>query len=529
MSESIPAAHAAQEIELLLPPETAFDELARYEAILAGAGLQPGQADFVHLRRRSIDARGRQPLVRLRADVYRTAPPASLFGPWFVYPNVKQAQRTVLIVGAGPAGLFAALRCIELGLKPIVLERGKDVRARRRDLAAINKEHVVNPDSNYCFGEGGAGTYSDGKLYTRATKRGDVGRVLRRLVQHGATPDILVDAHPHIGTNKLPAVVQALRETITDAGGEVRFGMRVEDFIIDKNRLRGVVAASGEALEADAVVLATGHSARDIYELLARRGVRIEAKPFALGVRVEHPQSLIDQAQYHCPERGLLPAASYTLVHQTQVKNEQRGVFSFCMCPGGFIVPAATAPGEVVVNGMSPSRRDSRFANSGIVAAVELSDMNLRAHGPLAGLRLQEELEQRACALAGGTQLAPAQRLGDFLQKKLSPMLLETSYQPGLLSIEMDAVLGPVLSERLRQGFQNFGRKIPGYATNAAQIVGVESRTSAPVRIPRDGASLEHPELRGLFPCGEGAGYAGGIVSAAMDGERVAEAIAASY
>jgi uncharacterized FAD-dependent dehydrogenase len=524
MSESVVV---PQELELLLPPEIAFDELARYQAILAQAGLQPGQADYVHLRRRSIDARGRQPLVRLRADVYRTAPPASLFGPWFVYPNVKKSLKTVVIVGAGPAGLFAALRCIEFGLKPIVLERGKDVRARRRDLASINKDHLVHPDSNYCFGEGGAGTYSDGKLYTRATKRGDVGRVLRRLVQHGATTDILVDAHPHIGTNKLPAVVQALREAITEAGGEVRFETRVEDFIIAQNRLRGVITATGEALEADAVVLATGHSARDIYELLHRRGVLIEAKPFALGVRVEHQQSLIDQAQYRRPNRGLLPAASYALVHQTHVRNEQRGVFSFCMCPGGFIVPAATAPGEVVVNGMSPSRRDSRFANSGIVAAVELTDMNLREHGPLAGLRLQQEIEQQACALAGGTQLAPAQRLGDFLQKKLSPSLLETSYQPGLLPVEMDAVLGPVLAERLRQGFENFGRKISGYATNAAQIVGVESRTSAPVRVPRD-ASLQHPELRGLFPCGEGAGYAGGIVSAAMDGERVAEAIAAS-
>jgi uncharacterized FAD-dependent dehydrogenase len=309
-----------QELELLLPPEVAFDELARYEAILQHAGLRPGQAEFVHLRRRSIDARGRQPLVRLRADIYTETPPADLFGPWFSYPNVGAARRRVLIVGAGPAGLFAALRCIELGLKPIVLERGKDVRARRRDLAAINKEHTVNPDSNYCFGEGGAGTYSDGKLYTRATKRGDVGRVLRRLVQHGATPDILVDAHPHIGTNKLPAVVQALREAIIEAGGEVRFDCRVTDLILENKQLRGVVTAGGEALEAEATILATGHSARDIYELLHRCGVLIEAKPFALGVRVEHQQALIDQAQYRRADRGLLPAASYALVHQTEVK-----------------------------------------------------------------------------------------------------------------------------------------------------------------------------------------------------------------
>ena len=516
-----------QELELLLAPEVAFNELAQYEAILQYAGLQPGEADFVHLRRRSIDARGRQALVRVRADVYRTSPPADLFGPWFVYPNVKTARHSIIIIGAGPAGLFAALRCIELGLKPIVLERGRDVRARRRDLAAINKEQLVNPDSNYCFGEGGAGTYSDGKLYTRATKRGDVGRVLRRLVQHGATPDILVDAHPHIGTNKLPAVVQALRETIIEAGGEVRFDTRVTDFILENNRMRGVLAATGESVEADATILATGHSARDMYELLHRRGVLIEAKPFALGVRVEHPQALIDQAQYRRAERGLLPAASYSLVHQTEVGGEQRGVFSFCMCPGGFIVPAATAPGEVVVNGMSPSRRDSRFANSGIVAAVELADLDVRQFGPLAGLHFQQVIEQRACQAAGGTQRAPAQLLGDFLKNKPSTDLLETSYQPGLVPVRMDDVLGPVLAERLRQGFRDFGRKIPGYATNAAQIVGVESRTSAPVRIPRNKDTLQHPVVAGLFPCGEGAGYAGGIVSAAMDGERCAEAVAA--
>lgn len=517
-----------QEFELLLLPEVAFNELACYEAILQHAGMQPGEADYVHVRRRSIDARGREPLVRLRAEVYRTAPPADLFGPWFVYPNVKKGAPRVLIVGAGPAGLFAALRCLELGLKPIVLERGRDVRARRRDLAAINQDQVVHPDSNYCFGEGGAGTYSDGKLYTRATKRGDVGRVLRRLVQHGATPDILADAHPHIGTNKLPAVVQALREAILAAGGEVRFETRVTDLLLDGGRhLRGVVTATGEALEAPATILATGHSARDIYELLHRRGVLIEAKPFALGVRVEHPQALIDQAQYRRADRGLLPAASYSLVHQTEVRGQQRGVFSFCMCPGGFIVPAATAPGEVVVNGMSPSRRDSRFANAGIVAAVELADLDLAQYGPLAGLHFQQAIEQRACQAAGGTQRAPAQLLGDFLRNKPSASLLDTSYQPGLTAVRLDEVLGPALAERLRQGFRAFGRKIPGYATNAAQLVGVESRTSAPVRIPRDKDTLQHPVVAGLLPCGEGAGYAGGIVSAAMDGERCAEAVAA--
>ncbi|HEX8327468.1 MAG TPA: FAD-dependent oxidoreductase [Hymenobacter sp.] len=516
-----------KEIEILISPEEAFDEFSRYEAILRESGYRPGEVDYVHLRRRSIDARGRQAMVRLRADVYPQAPPKDLFGPWFVYPNVKPTSRRVAIIGAGPAGLFAALRCLELGLKPIVLERGRDVRARRRDLASINKDQIVNPDSNYCFGEGGAGTYSDGKLYTRATKRGDVGRVLRRLVQHGATPDILVDAHPHIGTNKLPAVVQALREAIVEAGGEVHFETRVTDFILEHNRLRGVVTAAGQTIEADATILATGHSARDIYALLHRRGVLIEAKPFALGVRVEHPQALIDQAQYRRPDRGLLPAASYALVHQTEVRGEQRGVFSFCMCPGGFIVPAATSPGEVVVNGMSPSRRDSRFANSGIVVAVELADLDVAQYGPLAGLHFQQEIEQRACQAAGGTQQAPAQLLGDFLKNRASANLLETSYQPGLVPVRMDEVLGTTLAARLRQGFENFGRKIPGYATNAAQIVGVESRTSAPVRIPRDKDTLQHPVVAGLFPCGEGAGYAGGIVSAAMDGERCAEAVLA--
>jgi uncharacterized FAD-dependent dehydrogenase len=416
---------------------------------------------------------------------------------------------------------------IEHGIKPIVLERGNDVQARRRDIAAINKDHVVNPESNYCFGEGGAGTYSDGKLYTRSKKRGDVTRILEILVAHGAKDEILFDAHPHIGTNKLPKLVAELRETIRNAGGEVHFNAKVIDLILDRDTIKGVVTAGGDSIKGEAVILATGHSARDIFELLNTKNILIEAKPFALGVRVEHPQVLIDQIQYHCEQdRGeFLPASSYALVHQAEVQNVQRGVFSFCMCPGGFIVPSATAPGEVVVNGMSPSRRDSKFANSGIVVAVDQPDFKeFAAHGPLAAMHFQQTIEQKACNLAGGTQAAPAQRLMDFLNKKVSPTLLETSYQPGLTSVDMRDVLPSFLSEALRQGFKGFGEKMKGYLTNEAQIVGVESRTSSPVRIPRDKETLEHPQIKLLFPCGEGAGYAGGIVSAAMDGERCAEA-----
>jgi uncharacterized FAD-dependent dehydrogenase len=423
-----------------------------------------------------------------------------------------------VIVGSGPAGLFAALRLIELGIKPIVLERGKDVRTRRRDLAAINKDHIVNPDSNYCFGEGGAGTYSDGKLYTRSKKRGDVQRILEILVAHGAHDDILFDAHPHIGTNKLPVLVTALRETVIRAGGEVRFDTKVTDLMIDSDVCKGVITQEGEKIFGEGVILATGHSARDIFELLVRKNILVEAKPFALGVRVEHDQNLIDRIQYHCEaDRGeFLPASSYALVHQAMSNGQQRGVFSFCMCPGGFIVPAATAPGEVVVNGMSPSRRDSKYANSGIVVAVEAEDFApYKKFGPLAGLHFQSEIEKKACVVAGGTQLAPAQRLVDFVEGRVSSSLPETSYQPGLTSVDMKEILPDFIASALKQGFRSFG----------TQIVGVESRTSSPVKIPRDKETLQHPQIKNLFPCGEGAGYAGGIVSAAMDGERCAEAI----
>ncbi|QNF35174.1 FAD-dependent oxidoreductase [Adhaeribacter swui] len=515
-----------KELELVLPPEVAYDEALLHQAILKKAGVLLEDVSFIHKIKRSVDARGRNVLLRVRADVYFQDPPADILSPTYTYPQVAKAP-SVIIVGAGPAGLFAALRCIELGLKPIIIERGKDVRSRRRDLAAINKEHTVNPDSNYCFGEGGAGTYSDGKLYTRSKKRGDVNRVLQILVQHGATPDILFDAHPHIGTNKLPVIIANMREAVSQAGGEILFNTRVTDFILEHQTIKGVITQDGKAIEGESVILATGHSARDIYELLAAKNIYIEAKPFAMGVRVEHQQSLIDSIQYHCDNRGsYLPASSYALVHQVTYQQKQRGIFSFCMCPGGFIVPSATAPGEVVVNGMSPSRRDSKYANSGIVVAIETEDMDLETHGALAGLRLQQELEQKACLVAGGTQKAPAQLLKDFTQFKTSNQLLETSYQPGLTSVDLNEVLPAGIAYRLREGFKHFGSKLKGYLSNEAQIIGVESRTSSPVRIPRDRETLEHVQITNLYPCGEGAGYAGGIVSAAMDGERCAEKIA---
>jgi uncharacterized protein len=520
-----------QKVEVNLTPEEAFDEALVKPALFQKLHLTDDGGVFLQPLRRSIDARGKEVIVNFLVEVIPKKEAGSVIAYKKSYPNVSNAPAAI-IVGSGPAGMFAAIRLIELGVKPILLERGKDVQARRRDIAAINKANVVNPESNYCFGEGGAGTYSDGKLYTRSKKRGDIRRILEILVAHGAKEEILYDAHPHIGTNKLPLLVAELRETIKKAGGEIHFNTKVIDFILKGNEMQGVVTEGGTKWEAASVLLATGHSARDIFELLHQRGISIEAKPFALGVRVEHAQSLIDQVQYHCKiDRGpYLPASSYSLVHQAKVNGKERGVFSFCMCPGGFIVPAATAPGEVVVNGMSPSRRDSKFANSGIVMSIEESDyQKFSKFGPLAGLHFQSEIEKRACSLAGETQVAPAQRLIDFVEGKHSSSLLPTSYQPGLESIPMDEVLPSFIAEGLRQGFRNFGSKMRGYLTNEAQIVGVESRTSSPVRIPRDKGTLEHVSVKNFFPCGEGAGYAGGIVSAAMDGERCAEAMVKLY
>ncbi|MCG8475536.1 MAG: FAD-binding protein [Cytophagales bacterium] len=518
-------------LKYTLPPEVAFDKEKLSSFLKKKVQAQEKDQFSFRLKNRSIDARGKKVKVNVMADVYLNEEPEALLSYKKDYSNVSQAK-DVVIVGMGPAGLFAALRLIELGMRPVLLERGKDVQMRRRDLAAINKEQTVNPDSNYCFGEGGAGTYSDGKLYTRSKKRGDFKRILEIFVAHGATPEILIDAHPHIGTNKLPKIIAEMRQSVLDAGGEVHFDTRVTDFILQNGEMKGVKTQHGDSIMGEAVLLATGHSARDIFELMVAHQIKLEAKPFALGVRVEHAQNLIDQIQYKCsPDRGeYLPAAAYSLVSQVNYKAQPKGVFSFCMCPGGFIVPAATAPNEIVVNGMSPSRRDSKYANSGIVVSIDEEDWKPYAHlGPLAGLEFQKQVEQAAFRAGGGGQIAPAQRLQDFVDGKVSTDLLETSYQPGMNSVDMREVLPKQVAHRLKFGFKSFGKKMKGYLTNDAQILGVESRTSSPVRVPRDKETLEHVEVKRLFPCGEGTGYAGGIASAAIDGERCAERIAAIY
>ncbi len=518
-----------QHITVSLPPEVALDDDLFKDYALKYLSISATENVTVRKIKQSIDARGRQIVVNVSASVYDSDSAEPVVPYQSNYQDVSQ-RPTVIIVGCGPAGMFAALRLIELGFRPVILERGKDVRARRRDLAAINKAHIVNGESNYCFGEGGAGTYSDGKLYTRSTKRGDVRRILEILVAFGATEQILYDSHPHIGTNKLPTLVAAIREAIINAGGEVYFNTKVTDFILADNEIKGVVTESGQEFIGLGTILATGHSARDIFELCQQKDIFIEAKPFALGVRIEHQQSVIDQIQYKTAHRGLLPASSYSLVGQTNFGGVKRGVFSFCMCPGGFIVPSATAAGELVVNGMSPSRRDSRFANSGMVVAIEPSDLEpFKDFGALAGLELQKQIEQRACAIVGGSQTAPAQRVLDFVNNKTSSSLLDTSYQPGLQSLDLREYLPAHIAEPLRDGLQQFGQKMKGYLSNDAQLIGVESRTSSPVRIPRHKATGEHIHTQRLYPCAEGAGYAGGIMSAALDGTFVAEQLVLKY
>lgn len=511
----------AKETEIVIPPALLYDENAIKKVVSQQLHIPVADISSVQLLKRSIDARSKHTVYRIKAKAYTQEEEVK---PLFISPVYKKVKEKnpVYIIGAGPAGLFAALRLIELGRKPIVIERGKDVKQRRRDLAAINKEQVVNPESNYCFGEGGAGTYSDGKLYTRSTKRGDVDAVLATLVQHGADPSILIDARPHIGTNKLPQVITAIRETILEQGGEIWFDTKLTDLQTASGKIKSIQINNQDWINATDVILATGHSARDIFYLLHERGIQIEAKPFALGVRVEHPQTLIDQAQYKCTIREEnLPPAYYSLVEQV----EERGVFSFCMCPGGIIAPCATEAEEIVVNGWSPSKRNNPFANSGMVVQLNLEDIPNATTNPLAALRYQQIIEQDAYKIAGGGLKAPAQRMIDFVERRISEGEMHTSYIPGVTSVDLHALLPKHVAARLQQALPAFGRKMKGYYTNEAILVGVESRTSSPVRIPRDKQTLQHPQVLGLYPCAEGAGYAGGIVSAAIDGQRCAEAI----
>ncbi|RZK77062.1 MAG: FAD-binding protein [Pedobacter sp.] len=511
-----------KEIEITLSPEEAAEERAIKKELSTALKIETQRIKGYRILKRSIDARSRKVVYRMQVRVYIDEP--VMAENYIVnYQNVSNSKH-VIIIGAGPAGLFAALQCIENGFKPIVLERGKDVKQRRRDLAAINKEGLVNTESNYCYGEGGAGTYSDGKLYTRSNKRGDINKVLQVFVQHGATEDILVDARPHIGTNKLPHIITSIRESILNAGGEVRFDQKVTDLLIEFGKIKGVVVNGGDKLMADAVILATGHSARDIYELLHQKKILIEAKPFALGVRIEHPQAIIDAAQYHCDIRSeFLPPAYYSLVEQVG----SRGVFSFCMCPGGIIAPCATHTDEIVVNGWSPSKRNNPFANSGTVVQVTLEDV--KGDNPLRMMHFQAGIEQRAFQLGGGNLVAPAQRMIDFVENKISADLPRNSYLPGTKSVMLKETLPDFVAESLKNALPVFGRKMKGYYTNEAILVGVESRSSSPVRIPRDKETFQHPQVAGLFPCAEGAGYAGGIVSAAIDGVNCADAITKFY
>jgi uncharacterized FAD-dependent dehydrogenase len=513
-----------KQVQLKLLPGEADDSAAIKKNIASSDGCQEKSISGYHITKRSIDARGKQPFIILTLLVFIDEPFEKRNLSFIDFPDVSKSQKEALIIGAGPAGLFAALKCIEKNIRPILLERGKDVRARRRDLAILNKEGIINPESNYCFGEGGAGTYSDGKLYTRSNKRGDVNRILNILVQFGAEENILYDAHPHIGTNKLPHIITKIREQIINSGGTFLFEKKLVDLIVADRKIISVKTADGNIFDCDALVLATGHSARDIFHLLDRKKILIAFKSFALGVRIEHPQNLIDHIQYHCHSRGAyLPPASYSLVEQVKGK----GVFSFCMCPGGIIATASTDHNELVVNGWSPSKRNNPFANSGIVASVDENDIAaFEKYGALKGMYFQQSVEQKAFQAGGGKFAAPAQRMTDFVENKISSSLPGCSYLPGIHPASLKKVLPPFIYDGIRNAFIAFGKKMNGYYTNDAVVVATESRTSSPVRIPRDAVLLHHPQIRNLFPCGEGAGYAGGIVSAAMDGENVAVKVA---
>ena len=525
-----------QKIVLKLSPADAANESIIIRSIAKSALVKDAAITGYSILKKSIDARGKNIYINLTINACINEAISTSTTKKFTFQNVDASSKKVVIIGSGPAGIFAALQLLEIGIKPIILERGKDVRARRRDLAKLNKEGIVNPESNYCFGEGGAGTYSDGKLYTRSNKRGDIDRILDLFVHFGAPKNIAYDAHPHIGTNKLPQIITAMHEQIRNCGGEVLFEKKVVDFTISDSHIENVITQDGEIFTANAYILATGHSARDIFRLLHSKNILIEAKPFAMGVRIEHPQSLIDNIQYHCPtERDIhLPPAAYSLVQQVNGK----GVFSFCMCPGGIIAPAATDAGELVVNGWSPSKRNNAFANSGIVVQVEKEDalQSLRDSGietsgndPLLFMKFQQMVEADAYKVGGGNFKAPAQRMIDFVNKKKSETLPHNSYLPGLTSANLQEVLPKFIYNSLAEAFKHFGKKLKGYYTNEAVVVAVESRTSSPVRIPRNAENLQHPQIKNLYPCGEGAGYAGGIVSAAMDGERVAMKIFEIY
>ncbi len=506
----------SQKIQFQSTPEQAKDIIYLKARIKKELRLEGDDFQF-RWNRRSIDARKRDIKVNCSFEVFNNG--EDIPSPDSFHPEKVHNKKQIAIVGSGPAGLFAALRTLEVGLKPIVFERGKDVRSRRRDLALLNKEGLINSESNYCFGEGGAGTYSDGKLYTRSKKRGDIQRALEWFVHFGATEDILVDAHPHIGTNKLPQIIVKMRETIIEYGGEVHFNSKVTDIIEDKGHVKSLVINDSEVLDFDRVILATGHSARDVIDIFTKNNWELQSKAFALGVRIEHPQSLIDKIQYSGRLNDeFLPPASYSLV--TQVR--ERGVYSFCMCPGGIIAPCATNDGEVVTNGWSPSKRNNPYANSGIVVSVSPDDFEDKS--PLACLNFQKEVEQKCWEAAGKDQKVPAQRLVDFLDGKVSKDFPQTSYQPGLKSVDLNELLPPLIAESLKQAFMDFGKKLHGYITNEAVLHAPESRTSSPIQIPRE-ENLQHPQVKGLYPCAEGAGYAGGIISAAIDGMKCVDEI----